>query len=119
MSKRKGLAKSIEVEGKGKAIDILLATKYLGFSYSIYTRRLYLEGKLEGVKKAIGKREKVFLLVSSLDSYKARVRVRTSKRRYLLYIDLELESKVRELLDRESIEYKLELAYKGAEEEVS
>jgi len=111
-----GLRKSIEVEGRGKAIDIVSSTSYLGFSYPIYTRRLYLEGKIEGVKIAIGKREKVFLLVSSLDSYKARVRVRTSKRRYLLYIDLDLEKKVRVALEGLGIDYRLELAYKGEEE---
>lgn len=109
------VVRSVVVKGKGKALDIVAATKYMGFAYSIYTRRLYLEGKVEGVRIRNGKREKVYLLVSSLDAYKAKARVRTSARRFLLHTDLENEAAVRTALKAAGIEFKLELAYKAPE----
>ena len=91
------------------------ATLLLGFKYSIYTRRLVLEGKLASKKVAYKGYSKVYIPKTSIDLYLKNSRRSIEGRRYNLYLDPKLEGKVRELLEANNIEYRLVLAYKGKE----
>lgn len=89
------------------------ATKELGFKYSQYTRRLLLEGKLEGVKVKESHYNKWYIDPRSIETYMESNRRTNDQRRYLFYIDQDEEDLVRETLNELGIDYKLELSYKG------
>lgn len=115
------------VAGEVPFLSIKEATRFLGFKHQQYTRRLLLEGKLDGkvetVKgeevyplKAIRVKEKNFskwyIAIPALVAYQAARQVRSAGRRYILRIDTSDLEKVNALLTKGKISYTLEPAYK-------
>lgn len=109
-------------------LSIKEATRFLGFKHQQYTRRLLLEGKLDGQveqvegkedtypQKAIRVKEKSFskwyIAIPALVAYQAARQVRSAGRRYILRIDSADLDKVNSLLTKGKVEYTLEPAYK-------
>ena len=105
-----------EIKGKKVPyISIKDSTNVLGYKHSQYTRRLLLEGKLDTpltpIKVEEGKFKKWFIPIPSLYFYLENKVVRSSKRRFILKLDLEDKDKVEEALKASGVEYTLELAY--------
>ena len=94
-------------------LSIRDAKKQLGVGYEVYTRRLLLEQKLEGVKVDHGHYVKWHISRDSIASYMVNNRRTSQARRYILRMEKEHEAAVREALDKAGIEYELELSYKG------
>jgi len=113
----------VKVSRKPKApegyVSIKEATVLLGFKYDQYTRRLLLEDKLSGEKKAYKGFSKWWISLSSIETYKTTSRRVEAGRRFILKIDLDKEAEVRAAL--ESIcgkdGFTLSLSYKPKTEE--
>ena len=98
-------------------VGITGATKLLGFAHAQYTRRLVIEGKLEAIKVQLPHYSKWFISRAGIKGYLSGARRTTSHRRYILKMDLDQEQKVRDALKAAGVEFDLELAYKGKDEE--
>ena len=113
VSTREGSETSFDEFDLSDFVSINEATQLLNFKHAQYTRRLLLEGKLEGVKLAHKGYAKWYITLDSIEFYNAHTSRDTSMRRYILRIDASNENAVLVALGALNIEFKLELAYKS------
>jgi hypothetical protein len=92
-------------------VSINVATTMLGLAYAQYVRRLVLEGKLVAVKIQEQNYQKWYVSRVSIEKYLTGNRRTSGLRRYILKVDEENETKVREALTALGVEFTLELNY--------
>jgi len=94
-------------------VTLKVAKKLLKVAHLVYVRRLWKEGKLEGIRVKVSGGSRVLLTRESIESYTRRVVRSRELRNYILRIRMEEEDQVRSLLKEAGIRYNLELAYES------